>query len=145
MNSPNILFVEDDPNVASALAKALVSEGFAVRHAGNAERALALFEQSQPDLVLLDLGLPDRGGGDVFERITGLDPFVSIVIVTARPGQIELAREAGVAALVEKPADIDRLVATIRRLLGESEQTRLERLVAGRPPTRWLRPKIPAS
>jgi DNA-binding response OmpR family regulator len=140
MNTPQVLLVDDDVAVAGALAKALGSEGFAVRCAGDAGSAVALFVAAEPDLVLLDLGLPDASGWDVFEYMTRTAPYVPIVVVTARPAQLELSRAAGVAALVEKPADIAALVATLRRLLGESQQTRLKRLALGTPAPQWLRP-----
>jgi two-component system, OmpR family, response regulator MtrA len=140
MTSPKILLIDDDRAVASALTKALESECFTVCYAADAGTAMFFFDSVVPDLVLLDLGLPDASGWEVFEHMTRTSPLVPVVIVTARPAQLKLARLAGAAALVEKPADVSLLVKTMRHLLDEPEHVRLKRLVIGRPATRWLQP-----
>lgn len=136
---PNILLIDDDPAVVSAVAKMLRGAGYEVETAANAAHAVTVFSIQPPDLVLLDLGLPDRDGWDVYEMIALLQPLVPVIVLTARPGQVDMARAAGIGALLEKPADPENLLRVIARLLDESALTRLERLVNGTPPTRWYK------
>jgi two-component system KDP operon response regulator KdpE len=140
MKQHRLLLIDDDESVTSALAKLLRGDGFLVETAASAAHAVTVFSASPPDLVLLDLGLPDRDGWDVYEMMALIEPLTPIVVLTARPGQVTMACAAGIGALVEKPADPETLLRLIRRLLDESAQTRLERLVIGRPPTRWIQP-----
>ena len=77
------------------------------------------------DLLLLDLNLPGNSGWDVFGTLTSLNPFLPIIIITGRDNQHELAAEAGVGALMEKPLDLPMLLKTITELLAESSETRL--------------------
>ncbi|HAO80674.1 MAG TPA: hypothetical protein DCQ92_17220, partial [Verrucomicrobia subdivision 3 bacterium] len=64
-----------------------------------------------------------------FERLSAEHPLVPVIIATARPNQLFTALGAGVGALLEKPLDIPHLLTTIRRLLEESSEARLRRLV----------------
>jgi DNA-binding response OmpR family regulator len=137
---PLVLLVDDDIAVLQSLARALESENFNVRTAGSGVDALQLFSVEEPDIVLLDLTMPGGSGWEAFEEMSRRAPLVPVVIVTARPGQFETAREACVGALVEKPVDVPSLVATMRRLLAEDEGTRVSRLVHHSPATRLIRP-----
>lgn len=129
----SVLVVDDEEPVRTSLSRALGSLGFDVATAADATDAVLRFVLRRPDIVLLDLGMPGESGWDVFEEMSRLDPLVPVVIVTARPGQISTAREACVAALVEKPVSIPDLAAVIDRLLEEDPAARLSRLVH-RPP-----------
>ncbi len=81
------------------------------------------------DIVLLDLNLPAQSGWDTFERLTYHHPLVPVIVVTARPNQLFTALAAGAGALVEKPAHIPDLIATMERLIAEPNEQRLARLV----------------
>ena len=126
-----ILVVDDDPSVRTMLKRVLAGEGYRVRSAANGAAALQVAENSPPDLVLLDLKLPDENGWDIFGRLTRKWPSLPVVVITARPNQFFTALAAGVGALVEKPPHIPKMVQTIGRLLRESVETRLAR-VAGK-------------
>ena len=84
------------------------------------------------DLVLLDLTTPKLNGWDAFERMTAVNPFVPIIIITARNDQHENAAQAGASALMEKPIFVPLLFQTIERILAESLDHRVERMAAHR-------------
>ena len=122
-----ILVVDDDEGVRRTLARVLRDEGYSVRSAADGAEALEVANHSAPDLVLLDLRLPDRSGWDVFGRLVQLRPLLPVVIITARPNQFFTALAAGVGAFLEKPLHIPKLVQTVSQLLRESVETRLAR------------------
>ncbi len=138
MPGPKVLLVDDDAGVRSAVARALQIEGFRVSTVGEAAGVLDLVEKECPDIVLLDLGLGAASGWDVFEEISRGHPLIPIIIVSARSGQFEIARLAGVGAFVEKPVEIPQLAATMRRLLAEDAKTRLARLALHSPEPRFI-------
>ena len=123
-----LLVVDDDPSVREMLGRVLEEEGYQVRLAENGEVALRLVTHEPIDLVLLDLNMPIKGGWDTFERLTGRDPLVPVIIITARPNQLFTAAASGVGALLEKPLDFPHLLGTVNRLLKESVDSRLARI-----------------
>ena len=78
MNS--LLLVEDDERISQPLVRMLQAEGFTVRHVDHGEAALAAVGGEEPDLVLLDLSLPDIDGLDVCRRIRAIYPRLPIVM-----------------------------------------------------------------
>ncbi len=124
-----ILLVDDDPTVRDSLSDVLHAEGYRVLTAENGQRALELAGQSSVDIALLDLNMPVMGGWDTFEQLTREHPSIPVIIITARPNQVFTALSAGAGALMEKPMDIPDLLLTISRLLAESAEERLARLV----------------
>jgi len=124
-----ILIIDDDAGIREALRKVLRSEGYTPLVAAGAEEALERFEESNVDLILLDLNLPSKNGWDLFEHFTGANPLVPIIVITGRSAQDFLAAEAGVGALLEKPLDVDFLLKSIRELLVEKAEVRLRRLL----------------
>ena len=123
-----ILVVDDDEGVRTALGHALTEEGYRVQSAANGAGALELAKRAPPDLVLLDLKLPDKSGWDVFGRLVQLRPLLPVVVITARPNQLFTALAAGVGALLEKPLHIPKLIQTVSHLLKESVEARLARV-----------------
>jgi len=79
--------------------------------------------------VLLDLNMPVKNGWDTFEQLTREHPLIPIIIATARPNQLFTALSAGVGALLEKPMDIPTLLQAMAKLLVETAEQRLARLV----------------
>ena len=138
MSAARVLLVDDDASVRSALARALVSEGFAVTALAEADLVLRSVEREPPDIVLLDLRLGGASGWDVFEELSRKYPLITVVIITARVGQLDVAKLAGVGALLEKPIEIPALVSVMRGLLTEDEQTRLARLARQTPSPRFV-------
>jgi CheY-like chemotaxis protein len=129
-----ILLVDDDLAVLESLTRVLTGEGYCVVPAHHGQEALDVMAVAEVDLVLLDLNMPVRSGWDTFERLSQEHPLLPVVIVTARPNQLFLARAAGVGALLEKPLDIPELLQTIRDLLDEPAEVRLARLAGKETP-----------
>jgi len=124
-----ILLVDDDPTVRDSLNGVLAAEGYFVIPAENGQQALDLASQSPVDLVLLDLNMPGKNGWDTFEQLTREHPLIPIIIVTGRSNQLFTALSAGAGGLLEKPMDIPTLLQTMEKLLAESAEERLARLV----------------
>ena len=124
-----ILLVDDDPTVRDSLSDVLVGEGYLVIPAENGQQALDLANTSSVDLVMLDLNMPVKNGWDTFDQLTREHPLLPIIIVTARPNQLFTALSAGAGALLEKPMDIPTLLQTIEKLLAETAEQCLARLV----------------
>ena len=126
----NLLLVDDDPSVREMIGRVLVGEGYHVLTAADGQEAIDLAATHPLDLVLLDLNMPGKGGWDTFERISSMNPYLAIIIITARPDQIFTSIAAGVGALLEKPLDFDVMLKAVHDLLNEPAEHRLSR-VAG--------------
>lgn len=123
-----ILLADDDSSVRSTLQRVLESENYTVVTAATGRETGALFIEELPDLVLLDLTMPDRNGWEVFELINSTHPLVPVIIITAMPHQYSHAANLGVDAIMEKPLDLPCLLQTIARYVAESEDQRVHRL-----------------
>jgi DNA-binding response OmpR family regulator len=124
-----ILLADDDAGVREMLGRVLQAEHYEVVPARTGREAAARFIADLPDLVLLDLNLPDRDGWDAFSLMNQTHPSVPVIIITARPQQYQHAAELGVDALMEKPLHLPLLLATIADLLAESSKQRGQRLI----------------
>ena len=135
-----VLLVDDDFAVLAGLAGVLVSEGYHVIHAVDGDEAIEKVRNDNSfDLVLLDLNMPRKSGWDAFEQMHAIDPFLPVIVITARPGQYATAVAAGVSALIEKPLDLPFLLQKMEELIRESAQQRLAR-TSGRNPNISYRP-----
>jgi DNA-binding response OmpR family regulator len=137
-----VLIVDDDAPVRDAIGSVLQNAGYEVLQAGDGKQALTQFDSKQIDLVLLDLGLPDRSGWDTFEGLTNRNPTLPIIIITGQARQSEMAVAAGVGALMEKPLDAGQLLQTMHELLIETEEDRLRRLCGYSRDVRYI-PMVP--
>ncbi|GAC1488984.1 MAG: response regulator [Pseudarthrobacter sp.] len=120
-----VLVVDDEPQLLRALQVNLHAEGYAVLTALDGAAALHHAENSRPDIIVLDLGLPDINGVDVITRIrrTSSTP---IIVLSARHGSVDKVRalDAGADDYVTKPFGLDELLARLRvaeRRLGSSD------------------------
>lgn len=111
----HILVVEDDPAIASSLTDSLRASGYTVDHAATGQAAVAEVASSEPDLILLDLGLPDIDGYDVCRQVRARSS-VPIIVLTARGEELDrvLGLELGADDYVVKPFGYRELIARIR-------------------------------
>ena len=135
MNKPRVLLVDDDRSVLDALGAVIESEGFELISAADGRQAVAKFRLQFADIVLLDLNMPVMGGVDTLERLRTINPFLPIIIITARSDAYPIATAAGVA-LMQKPLDIPLLLAAMRELLAQPATKRLSRIACKGPQTR---------
>jgi len=118
MSKPLILIVEDEPGIADTLQYALRTEGFEPAWCASAEAALAAVGSRTPALVILDVGLPDMNGFELFKRLRErID--VPVVFLTARGDEIDrvVGLELGADDYVAKPFSPRELVARVRSVL----------------------------
>ncbi|WP_091968417.1 MtrAB system response regulator MtrA [Propionibacterium cyclohexanicum] len=117
-SSCRILVVDDDPSLAEMLQIMLRTENLDTIWCGHGDRAIALFHQTRPDLVLLDLMLPGRNGFDVCRDIRA-ESGVPIIMLTARSDTNDIVRglEVGADDYISKPFNRKELVARIRARL----------------------------
>ena len=115
---PRILIVEDEPGIADTLQYALRTEGFEPHWCATGEDALANARATPPALVVLDVGLPDVSGFEVFKRIRAISE-VPVVFLTARSDEIDrvVGLELGSDDYVAKPFSPRELVARVRARL----------------------------
>jgi DNA-binding response OmpR family regulator len=113
-----ILVIEDEPQILLGLKDALEFEGFRVVSAANGKLGISLARQERPNVVLLDLMLPDVNGYQVCEELRRQDAFMPIIMLTARSQEADKIRglDAGADDYVTKPFSIGELVARIRAL-----------------------------
>jgi two-component system catabolic regulation response regulator CreB len=115
---PRILIVEDEPGIADTLQYALRTDGFDPAWAATGEEALAHVQARPPALVILDVGLPDLNGLEVFKRLREIAD-VPVVFLTARSDEIDrvVGLELGADDYVGKPFSPRELVARVRSVL----------------------------
>jgi two-component system, OmpR family, response regulator len=116
---PRILVVDDELNIAELISMALRYEGFDVETAGTGAEALAAFERFRPQLIVLDVMLPDFDGFEVARRLGGTRSDVPIIFLTARDTTDDKIRglTLGGDDYVTKPFSVEELVARIRSIL----------------------------
>ncbi|MBX6748524.1 MAG: response regulator transcription factor [Micromonosporaceae bacterium] len=119
---PHILVVEDEPQVRSALLRALADRGYATSWAATGMAALEQAVRDRPDLVLIDLGLPDVDGHDVLRMLRGVST-VPVIVATAREEESEIVRalDSGADDYLVKPFGANQLDARIRAVLRRTE------------------------
>jgi two-component system response regulator MtrA len=119
-----ILVVDDEPTLRETLAEALEAEGFHVITAADGREALARFREHRPDLVVLDLMLPELSGIEVC-RIMRQESGVPILMLTAKSSEVDkvVGLELGADDYVTKPFSLRELNARIRALLRRTDQS----------------------
>ena len=124
----SILLADDDAAVRRFVGGALMTEGYDVVTARTARQACHAFQHQSPDLVLLDVNLPDtdmnlpvKDGWDAFQVMNQMRRWVPIIIITGMPSQFVHASRLGAAGLMEKPLDLLLLFQTVKRMLDKSK------------------------
>jgi two-component system, OmpR family, KDP operon response regulator KdpE len=119
MNEPTVLVADDEPAIRRLLRTSLPTQGWRVLEAASAAEALATAASASPDILLLDLGLPDRDGTDVIRTLRESGSTLPIVVLSAREderGKVA-ALDLGADDYVTKPFGMAELVARLRTAL----------------------------
>ena len=121
----HVLVVDDEPNIAELLGMAMRYEGWRTTIAGTGSKAVSAAKEVKPDVVVLDMMLPDIDGMQVLRRLRENAPDVPVLFLTARDAVED--RVAGLTAggddYVTKPFSLEELVARLRGLLRRSGMT----------------------
>nr|WP_246072940.1 response regulator transcription factor [Paenibacillus dokdonensis] len=119
----HVLIVEDDDNIRRFISINLTTNGFVVSEAAFADEALQSFTTNRPDVVVLDIMLPDANGFEVCRKIRERDPAVIIVFLTARGQDLDKIKglELGGDDYIVKPFNPLELVARINAILRRTE------------------------
>lgn len=119
----SILLIDDEPQIRKFLRISLNAQGYRVLEAGTGEEGLAQAALNRPDLVVLDLGLPDRDGQDILRDLREWSQVPVLVLsVRASEGEKVLALDGGANDYVTKPFGIQEFLARIRALLRQGHQ-----------------------
>lgn len=124
----HILYIEDNPVNVQLIKRSLKSMGYRFSSASDAREGIALARREQPDLILLDMYLPDADNGLELAtelRNCSLTWMIPIVAVTADHGLKHRALASGCDAYLEKPVSVVHLLRTVRQLLNIPERTDL--------------------
>lgn len=116
----NILVVDDEPDICGLVQEILEDEGYEVNIAGNGEEANALRENTKPDLIILDIWMPDIDGISLLKQWNESANLESPVIMMSGHGNVETAVEAtrlGAYDFLEKPLSLAKLVLTVKHAL----------------------------
>jgi len=153
-----ILIVDDERLIRQSLEKEFAGQGYAVLCAEKGKDAIGLTEEESPDLVLLDLKLPDMHGIEVLKRLRELDKNLSVLVITAY-GSIDTAVQAirlGAYDYITKPFDLETILLSVHKALEasrlkkevsyfrtqESVQFGLHRIIGQSPAMREMRQQI---
>ncbi len=120
-----VLIADDEPNIVTSLVFLMNRGGYQVEVARNGEEALALVETFGPDLVLLDVMMPQHSGYEVCQRMRARDDWrhIKILVLSAKGREAEVSKglSLGADAYVTKPFSNRDLMACVRSLLGEAD------------------------
>lgn len=121
MNKAEILIIDDEPQIRKLLEITLEGESYLTRSASTAKEGLIMAENHPPDLILLDLGLPDENGHDVLKKLRKwyTNPII-ILSVRKREEEIITALDNGANDYLSKPFRIGELLARIRSVLRQA-------------------------
>lgn len=119
-----ILYIEDNADNRTLVRRILHAEDYELLEAKDANDALSILKTARPDLILMDINMPDMDGYTLTARIKSMVGFerIPIVAITANVmrGDREKTLEAGCDGYIQKPLDIDQLVKEIERFLARS-------------------------
>lgn len=124
METKNVLVVDDEAGIRELLSEILYDEGYGVYLAENAVQARQLLQQKQPDLVLLDIWMPDTDGLSLLKEWVQQGKMTMPVIMMSGHGTIETALEAtriGAVDFLEKPIALKKLLGTVAHVLQQGK------------------------
>jgi two-component system cell cycle response regulator DivK len=120
-NKGTVLYIEDNPDNRLLVKRILLAEHYALLEAGNAREALDILQRARPDLILMDINMPDMDGYSLTTQIKAMPGFgrVPILALTANVmrGDKEKTLEAGCDGYIQKPIDIDQLSREIEKYI----------------------------
>ena len=124
-DAKTVLVVDDDPDARDYLATVLEDNGFSVALAGNGTEAIALLEKLTPDLITLDITMPEKSGVAVYRRLKEDDQFkgVPVIIITGVSDDfktfISTRRQVPPPeGYIAKPVEVDEFLAMVNKLVG---------------------------
>jgi DNA-binding response OmpR family regulator len=123
MAAESILVVEDDPTLVHAITRNLTVRGYAARGATSVAAALAALQEERPDLIVLDIDLPDGSGWEVLraQQANGGAPVPAIVMSALRPNP-RLCTELKTVGELEKPFPMESLLRLISQCCGRPQE-----------------------
>ena len=127
MSASQILVVDDEADIRGMVQEILTEEGYDVRTAGNAAEARAARAQAEPDLMLLDIWMPDMDGISLLREWTREGKLAFPVVMMSGHGTVETAVEAtrlGAVDFVEKPLSLAKLLRTVEQAVEQGKQSR---------------------
>ncbi len=122
-----ILVVEDEHTISNFICRALNANDYKAIPAASGQEAVSLFFSHGPDLVLLDLGLPDMDGMEVLQELSGLPQETPVIIISARDRESEKVKalDMGADDYIVKPFGVSELLARIRTTLRRADRLNL--------------------
>lgn len=125
-DSRKVLVVDDDEHILRSLAQYLELEEFSVRTASGGAEALALVEEEKPDLMVLDVMMPEMDGFEVLENLRRNPETekLPVIMLTARDqhGDVLKGYQMGVSSYMVKPFNLDELVEVINQVFAEASK-----------------------
>lgn len=112
-----ILVIDDQDMVRFTVKRILASKGHEVVEAASGDAGLALYRARQPHLVVTDLRMPDKPGGEIITELRQSGASAKIIAISGGDG-LDLARELGADATLEKPFRAEALLAVVAQLVG---------------------------
>ena len=122
-----ILVIEDEKTISNFICRALTANDYKAIPAFSGKEGLSLFFSHGPDLILLDLGLPDMDGMDILKEVSGLPQETPVIIISARDRESEKVKalDMGADDYIVKPFGVSELLARIRTTLRRSDRLKL--------------------
>lgn len=118
---PRILYIDDDFANRLLVKRILASEGFDMDEADNAKDGIQMAESNPPDLILMDIAMPDMNGLEATNRIRSIPSISTLTIIAltanAMQGDREMILEAGCDGYISKPIEVDTFVEQITKYL----------------------------
>lgn len=119
-----ILVVDDEPDVRNYLSSFLEDEGFTIRTAENGRAAITAIEEEKPDLILLDLLMPEATGAGLYRELQGKEEFkdIPVIVISGMVGKDVTVMDF--VQVLDKPIDLVTLLKTIRDTLAKTVKSK---------------------